>query len=639
MLAPTRTSSQLDLSTPLVLMAAGGVLIVILFGFYIDATALTSLIQPLVEHHLVDPLDSARGLEPWHLWELGAVTWSLLFGIYYYVRLPLIASGQVIKTLCAMVIFGTIVPNAVAAYLILNRSPAQTHVTAVLLAGCFFTLADLLIYWKHSDPRERGSFFEGFLLADIPTVVGFVVLLSFLSFHHGDPKMEPFAGGAITFQLVASNVIFLLSQAGCIRWVWERHVPQYLAPGSSLAGGAANPWVGAALASCLVVPVTLVLRYLHGARSFWFVMAALAVSMTTLAVGLGGRRSAKVGGRPAGRSANAALVVGAVGLMAFAVPSRKSELRRLPIGETEPVSALALAEDGSTLVRASECPGQTGESCESLAAIGTRKGNRLWPVKGDPTLAVAISSDGKWVATGERDLRATVREALTGKLVQQPLAKSHWPPAGAYTPLLRDVRAVALAPPGGDLLAVGVDRFVGLVDVATGKDTWSKAWHSDAVRALAFSADGHWLVSCADDDGVALWEVRRQPTSLEWQAEGRNARGTVLAVAVSPGGAFAAGLADGKVVVWRPPSDQPVLSLQRQGPHGAVRALRFLAGDPNTLAAAEDNQGVFWWDLGSRRATLKLDAREPASAMSLARDGKTLASGSSDRSLAVWRAE
>ena len=626
---PARSLS-LNLTWLLLAMLGIGVVIVIVFGFYIDSSTFTSIIRNLIASGWLHPTHPSGQVEHWRLWELGAVLWSFFFGAYYYVTFPMVKSSTFIKVICALVFVGTILPNIVAAYLILNLYPAQSHVAAVLAAGVFFALADFLIYYKHDDPRERGSYFEGLLMADIPMVVGFSVLLLYLVLHQSDSGIEAFAGGAITFQLIAANVIFLLSQGGFIRWVWERHVPLYWQAGTLASRGRQlappGPWVVALRTCCLAVPILQAVWHLDGARHGWLMVPTVIVSLAAIGAGLLARSMPICAHRRL--LAKIVLAVGAFGLLGSMVPPRP-EGHMTWVPEVEPVTAVAvsLGPDGGRLARASE----TG-----LEVFRLHKGRAQKDfVDSRPVLALAFSGDGTKLATGGRDprgkdLAVLVWDMETKQVWRQMILKAD--PAAEQTGRT-DMRAIAISATGDLLAAGGDDHQIRVID-ARGLKVVSTLSHSEMVRVLALSPNGRWLVGCAEDNVVKLWDLK-DPSHPSEEFVNRLVDGAIFAVDVADDGEYVTGLSDGRVLLWRSPAMSP--SLRMSGVGGAVRAVRFI--DDKFIASASETSGITWWNRFTAHPTHRAAGGTAAAEMSLAPDGLTWAGGSSVDDRTFWRTE
>jgi WD40 repeat protein len=118
-------------------------------------------------------------------------------------------------------------------------------------------------------------------------------------------------------------------------------------------------------------------------------------------------------------------------------------------------------------------------------------------------LALALSSDGRTVASGGRD--------RTVKLWDLPANKGRLTLKGHEDA----VTSLAFSPDGALLVSgAGGDRFkavyrgeLRLWDVATGRLLAELRGHSDGVSAVAFAPDGKAVASAGRDRTVRLWDV------------------------------------------------------------------------------------------------------------------------------------
>jgi WD40 repeat protein len=194
---------------------------------------------------------------------------------------------------------------------------------------------------------------------------------------------------------------------------------------------------------------------------------------------------------------------------------------------------------------------------------------RVLPAQGGRIINLTVSRDGKWVASGSAD------------------------------------GTVQIAPTSGGLEPIRVHRG-----------------HEGPVETLAFSADGRWVLSRANEQvNARLWPVGAgEPRALTGLSE-------VSAVALSPDAALVAfGQRDGSVSLWTAAGER----VRALGSHrGAVQQVAF-STDGRFLASAGDDGLVLAWTVGTgeRRQVARHVSR--VEALQLSPDGRQVLSGSVD---------
>ena len=641
-----------------------GVAIIVLFGFFF-------CIEP--SGRLVARTDDCT--DHWRSWEMGAVLWAILFGVYYFIRFPQLPEGTRTKIICALIFGGSIVANVVAAIFILTK-PAVWHVGAVIAGSALFMAADYFLYRWLTNKRQRCSFFEGFLLADIPMVAGLVTLMFYLLMHPGEGKsheeMEAFAGGAISFQLIAANVIFVLSQGGFIRWMWVRNGSEDKStPKARIKGPLEhNPWAGTALTFGLMGSMVPLIRLADGSWSPWL----SAIGLIAIVTGVLGRRTADQHAGAGKGTADTALTLGVLGLVAAvlvtppgtifsatvlrSVQRPSGDQKSQPFDNKEWVKSLAVSPDGELLARGGETTLKVFNTKNQKSIGGERE------IENGPILAMAFSPDGKTLASGGTDLNILLwnTQGWTPTPMQRDTEDRQSTAETADEvdqgdPRNLDVLSLAFSPEGR-LLAAGVAdnsiRFwdtetrkpVQVWDTRTGEQKIKLEKHRAPVNVLAFSADGRWLVSGGNDDEVVLWSITKKWLVNDNQEEEKElfrvetdggvsyrSGESVKSVAISRnGGVLAAGLSNGRIRIWDRLNSSPKVEVESKGP---VLALRF-SDDALVLASVSCQSGVQLWDTqsGDRKRLMQMGG--PANVMDLSRDGGTLAGGSESGDLTVW---
>ena len=214
----------------------------------------------------------------------------------------------------------------------------------------------------------------------------------------------------------------------------------------------------------------------------------------------------------------------------------------------------------------------------------------------DRVTRVLFTPDGRKVITVSADKSIRLWDVATG----EPAGVLRLPAGPGRQGMLF---AAALAP-DGTTLAVGgypVDgedqgHPIYLLRLPAGPVLRVLRGHGDAIQALAFSADGHWLASGSDDRTVRLWDVATGTSTFTL----RGHKDSVYAVAFAADGQrLASASADGSVRLWVPGEGRSLAVLN--GHKGAVRCLAWRP-DSQVVASGGLDRSIFLWDRdGGRR--------------------------------------
>ena len=245
---------------------------------------------------------------------------------------------------------------------------------------------------------------------------------------------------------------------------------------------------------------------------------------------------------------------------------------------------------------------------------------------------VAFSPDGQTLASGGADKAVRFWDVKTGKL--QRTLRGH----------RGEVYTVAFSPDGQTLASGGADKAVRFWDVKTGKLQRTLRGHRGEVYTVAFSPDGQTLASGgASQTGtfgeINLWDVK---TAKLRRSLPQNMG--VFSLAFTSGGRkllSGSGFNDGEdyrgqIKITNTRTGKVEKSWKEKDDGGVVYAV---AASPRVGLLAYGNEGGFIWLLDSstgkpERIIARLSSY--VSSLSFSPDGKTLASGSGERSLMLW---
>jgi WD40 repeat protein len=235
---------------------------------------------------------------------------------------------------------------------------------------------------------------------------------------------------------------------------------------------------------------------------------------------------------------------------------------------------------------------------------------------------VALSADGRSIATGGYEGVVKVRDTKTGRDLR------------AMRTFDDAVVSLAFQPDGQGLAA------------AVGRDVWLRSWggeknqgpttpqrHLGGATSVAFSPDGSLLASCGEDDRVQLLDLHTGQTilNLNTQAVGHTI------VAFSPDGSHLLAVGrDGVVYTWDAISGKPGPALRVQDSKLTEAAF---SSDSSRIATAGSDRTVRVWDAATGREVLTCRGHDAGVwCIRYSPDGHRLASAGSDGTVRLWDA-
>jgi hypothetical protein len=253
---------------------------------------------------------------------------------------------------------------------------------------------------------------------------------------------------------------------------------------------------------------------------------------------------------------------------------------------------------------------------------------------GGPFTALAYSPDGRPVALSHSGDFFELFDVNGGWQLRQTLIRGV---AGcaAFTPDGRTLvtgsgQPFAIWRPLAKVLPGELDPVVHLWDAESGKEVRAFEGHRAQVRAVAVAPTGRQLLSASDDGTIRLWDVA---SGLEVRRL-KGYRGRVLSIALSPDGSQAlSGHEDGSVRVWDLDNMEEVGRCERH--RAAVMAVAF-APDGRTAFSGSLDQTVRRWDTTTGRQLGICRIMAGVHSLAVSQDGLSVLVGGDKDHMQLW---
>ncbi|KAG8725023.1 hypothetical protein FRC09_009923 [Ceratobasidium sp. 395] len=241
--------------------------------------------------------------------------------------------------------------------------------------------------------------------------------------------------------------------------------------------------------------------------------------------------------------------------------------------------------------------------------------------------SVAVSRDGRWVASGSYDHTVSIWDSHAGQIVAGPLV--------GHTDV---VHSVAFSLDSDRVVSGSKDKTIRIWDSRTGKPVAGPfEGHTDQVRSVVFSPDDRHVASGSHDCTVRIWDAKTGQ-AMEHPCSGHT--DWVLSVAYSPNGDFiASGSADCSIRIWHAKNGGSYLGpLNRHS--GSVCSVRYSPTGSFIVSGSNDHTVRVWNSHSGDLIAGPFEGHtDIVRSVAYSPDSTHIVSSSEDHTIRIWDAQ
>lgn len=308
--------------------------------------------------------------------------------------------------------------------------------------------------------------------------------------------------------------------------------------------------------------------------------------------------------------------------------------RALTIDAAHQAGALAFSPDGRRIVSGGTDDGtlKTWDATTGLQ-IGATLPNPAGSVS-----AIAFSPDGNRIATGGFDMDLRIRDVATGRQIGAPLmGGAAVKPGIVFRPppqMLETLDGIAFSPDGHRLVSGGHEDRIRLWDADTGRlIAVASVGDGNGLNSLAYSPDGKRIAGAGMDGMVRQWDgLTGREIGPPIFADGM----PLQAIAFSPDSQRLALGGSKGLGIWDAATGRLIVA-PRVTAAGAIQAAAFLPDGKQIISGGIGMPFQIWTGSASREIGEPLrDRGADSAALAISPDGGRIASALDDKTIRLW---